>query len=121
MSIFLDNIKTEYEGELPFVRVKYEGAYNLAKTLDCGQCFRWERVNDDEWLGVAFGHLISVKQIDDELIIYNSTAEDFENIWCHYLALDEDYEKMFILSLCLLLTNDGADDSLIISLMYLLS
>ena len=34
---------------------------------------------------------------------------------------DEDYEKMFILSLCLLLTNDGADDSLIISLMYLLS
>ena len=34
---------------------------------------------------------------------------------------DEDYEKMFILSLCLLLTKDGADDSLIMSLMYLLS
>ena len=94
MSIFLDNIKTEYEGELPFVRVKYDGAYNLAKTLDCGQCFRWERVNDDEWLGVAFGRLISVKQIDDELIIYNSTAEDFNDIWCHYFALDEDYEKI---------------------------
>ena len=34
---------------------------------------------------------------------------------------DDDYEKMFILSLCLLLTKDGADDSLILSLMYLLS
>lgn len=32
----------------------------------------------------------------------------------------DDYEKMFILSLCLLLTKDGADESLIMALMYLL-
>ena len=32
----------------------------------------------------------------------------------------DDYEKMFILSLCLLLTKDGADEALIMSLMYLL-
>ena len=94
MSKFFYDIKTEYESELPFVRVKYEGAYDLAKTLDCGQCFRWERVGDDEWLGVAFGKLISVKQIENELIIYNSTKEDFDNIWCHYFALDEDYEAI---------------------------
>lgn len=86
-------IKTEYDGELPFVRVKYEGTYNLDKTLDCGQCFRWEKVND-EWIGVAFNSLISVKQIDDELIIYNATKEDFCNTWCHYFALDEDYEAI---------------------------
>ena len=94
MDKFFKDIKTEYEGELPFVRVRYYGAYNLAKTLDCGQCFRWERVNDEEWLGVAFGRLVSVKQIDDELIIYNSTKEDFYNIWCHYFALDEDYDAI---------------------------
>ena len=34
---------------------------------------------------------------------------------------DDDYEKMFILSLCLLLTKEGVDDSLIMSLMYILS
>jgi hypothetical protein len=33
----------------------------------------------------------------------------------------EEYEKMFILSLCLLLTKDGADESLIMALMYLLA
>lgn len=33
----------------------------------------------------------------------------------------DDYEKMFILSLSLLLTKDGADESLIMALMYLLS
>jgi N-glycosylase/DNA lyase len=94
MSKFLKNIKTEYEGELPFVKVRYEGAYNLAKTLDCGQCFRWERVTDDEWLGVAFGRLISIKQVENELIIYNTTKEDFDAIWCHYFALDEDYDAI---------------------------
>ena len=94
MKKFFEDIKTEFEGELPFVRVRYDGAYNLAKTLDCGQCFRWEKVSDDEWLGVAFGKLISVKQLENELIIYNSTAEDFDSIWCHYFALDEDYEAM---------------------------
>ena len=94
MSKFFNNIKTEYEGNLPFVRVKYSGAYNLAKTLDCGQCFRWERVSDYEWLGVAFGRLISIAQADAELIIYNCTKEDFETLWAHYLALDEDYEAI---------------------------
>ena len=94
MSIFLDNIKTEYEGDLPFVRVEYSGAYNLAKTLDCGQCFRWEKVSDDEWLGVAFGRLISVKQEGKVLVIYNCTKEDFETFWAHYFALDEDYEAI---------------------------
>ena len=94
MSNFFKVIETEYEGELPFVRVRYEGVYNLAKTLDCGQCFRWERVSDDEWLGVAFERLISVKQVENELVIYNSTKEDFDNIWCYYFALDEDYEAI---------------------------
>ena len=94
MSNFFDIIEIAREGELPFVRVKVNGAYNLAKTLDCGQCFRWEMVDAEEWIGVAFGRLISVKQIDDELIIFNSTNDEFLNIWCHYFALDEDYEAI---------------------------
>ena len=94
MSNFLKNTKTEYEGQLPFVRVGFKGEYNLAKTLDCGQCFRWENIGNGEWLGVAFGRLISIKQDGNELIIYNSTAKDFNEIWCHYLALDEDYDEI---------------------------
>lgn len=93
-----DCVKTEYEGELPFVRVKYEGAYNLAKTLDCGQAFRWERVLDSEYetefIGVAHGKLISVAQSECGLIIFNITAEEYESLWRHYFALDEDYEAI---------------------------
>ena len=98
MSKFFDIIEHNYENLLPFVRVKYSGEYNLAKTLDCGQCFRWERVtetkHETEWIGIAYGKLISVAQDGDELIFYNVDKADFENLWCHYFALDEDYEKI---------------------------
>lgn len=98
MSIFLNEIKTEYDVLMPFVRVKYRGRYDLAKTLECGQCFRWERVegsrHEVEFIGVALGELISVAQDGDELIIYNATKEDFEAKWCHYFALDEDYDAI---------------------------
>lgn len=33
----------------------------------------------------------------------------------------DDYEKMFILSLCLLLTKEGTDESIVFALMYLLT
>lgn len=98
MIISSQNIKTEYEGKLPYVRVRYSGTYNLAKTLDCGQCFRWERVENSsystELVGVAHGKLISVAQDGDELIIYNTTAEEYKELWMHYFALDEDYDAI---------------------------
>ncbi len=98
MSKNLLQIKTEYEGALPFVRVRYEGAYDLAKTLDCGQAFRWERVSDSkydtEFIGVAYGRLISVAQTGGELFIFNTTAEEYKTLWEHYFALDEDYEAI---------------------------
>ena len=92
------NISLGNEGGLSFARVKYEGAYDLAKTLDCGQCFRWERVENSahecEFIGVAYGTLISVAQDGDVLTIYNTNKEDLENIWLHYFALDEDYDAI---------------------------
>ena len=33
----------------------------------------------------------------------------------------EDAERMFLLSLCLLLSNEGADESVILALMYLMT
>lgn len=95
---FSNSVKTEYEGDLPYVRVRYTGAYNLGKTLECGQCFRWERVAKsryaEEYIGVAYGHLISVASDGDELLIFNCTADEYEIIFKHYFGIDEDYDKI---------------------------
>lgn len=98
MSKFWEVVEFDYDKLLPFVRIKYKGAYDLAKTLDCGQAFRWEKLENSrheiEFVGVALGELISVAQDGEELIIYNATVKDFEEKWCHYFALDEDYEAI---------------------------
>ncbi|MBO5845304.1 MAG: hypothetical protein J6Q77_01535, partial [Clostridia bacterium] len=69
--------------------------FDVCKVFDCGQCFRFEPVRETaheaEFSGVAMGRFISVAQDGDAVTVYNSTLEDFDRIWRHYLALDVDY------------------------------
>ena len=86
---------TQIKGALSAVRVRYDGAFDVLKTFDCGQCFRFDRVENSEheveFSGVAHGKFISFAQDKDELYIYNTTEEEVERVWRHYLGLDVDY------------------------------
>lgn len=66
---------------------------DLAQTLDCGQAFRWEE-QDGKWQGVAFGKFLELEIKDSVIILYNTTEEDFNNIWCDYFDLERDYGKI---------------------------
>lgn len=90
-----------FEGErnsLPCVRVAELGDFSVFKSFDCGQCFRFNAISDSELDcevgGVALGKYVSFGMAGDELVITGSTAEDYRNIWEHYLALDEDYASL---------------------------
>ncbi len=89
---------TAGELDVPFVKIEYFGAYDLAKTLDCGQAFRWEKVESSrhecEFAGVALGRFISIAQDGGTLTIYNTTKDEFFSLWHHYFALDEDYDAI---------------------------
>ena len=67
--------------------------FNLSLCLDCGQAFRW-RNDGSKWHGVAFGKYITIEQTKTELVFYNCTEEDFENIWKTYFDLDCDYTQI---------------------------
>ena len=83
------------EGDGCAVEVRGSNLPDPDKTFDCGQCFRFEKVNnsrhESEWVGVAFGRYVSFAKDGDRLYIYNSTEADFEKIWRPYLDLDTDY------------------------------
>ena len=68
---------------------------DVGKTFDCGQCFRFEKVENSrhecEYSGVAFGRFVAFANDGDTLYAYNSTEEEFFDVWCGYLGLDEDY------------------------------
>ena len=85
-------------GGLYRVSVRTNGNFDVGKIFDCGQCFRFDRVessvHETEYSGVAHGRVVSFGQDGDMLYIYNSTEEDYENIWRRYLGLDVDYGEI---------------------------
>lgn len=75
------------------------GDFSVFRTFDCGQCFRFDPVDDGAYKnqveGIAYGKYVSFAdgERDGEIMIYSS-AGDFEKIWYKYLALDMDYDAI---------------------------
>ena len=68
--------------------------FDLEQTLECGQCFHFVKLGDEEYGLTAYGKLLHIKQTGDELIFYNTSGEDFEKIWRKYFDLDRDYSSI---------------------------
>ncbi|MBR2613392.1 MAG: DNA-3-methyladenine glycosylase 2 family protein, partial [Clostridia bacterium] len=91
-------ISENFIGSYPFVRIDGVSELDIEKIFDCGQCFRFERVENSrhasEFSGVAYGRFVSFAQDGDTLYIYGSDLADFEAVWRGYLDLDRDYREV---------------------------
>lgn len=81
------------------VRIDGLNNFKISQIFDCGQCFRFDPVSTPrhvcEFEGVAYGRYIRLGQdTPDSVTIYNTTEEEYEKIWRHYLALDLDYGEV---------------------------
>lgn len=79
--------------------VNMPGYYSLKDTMECGQCFRYELVREDEeiteYVIPVADVLIDVGQTKPgELIFFGLSDEDFENVARPYFTLDTDYEAI---------------------------
>lgn len=63
---------------------------DLAKTFECGQCFRWDADDKGIYSGVVAGHFAKIKEEDNNIFI-KSTNEDHD-FWNNYFDLYSDYE-----------------------------
>ena len=68
--------------------------FDIKQILECGQCFRWDKISDTNYIIVAYGTVIEVLQEGDKATIYNSNEEDFNNIWINYFDLERDYDEI---------------------------
>ena len=69
--------------------------FDLPHTLDCGQAFRWEEKENGIWKGVAFNKYLELEKLSDgTVILYNTTEEDFKNIWTEYFDLNRNYTEI---------------------------
>lgn len=62
--------------------------------FECGQCFRWDREEDNSYTVVANRKVINVILENNNLIIKNSNIDDVEEFWIDYFDLKKDYEKI---------------------------
>lgn len=67
---------------------------NIPLCLDCGQAFRWKETEDGFWQGIACGKFLSLKQEGNTVTFYNTTKDDFLNLWQKYFDLERDYKRI---------------------------
>ena len=75
------------------------GEYSLSDTMECGQCFRYERIERgdgiDEYMTVTRGKLLRIAQTKrGELIFPGMDDETFEAVARPYFSLDTDLEAV---------------------------
>lgn len=81
----------EYDNYLVIEEVKN---FKLKQIFECGQCFRFHKISDTNYITVAFERVIELEEDGNDIKIYNSNKEDLENIWIDYFDLNRDYSEI---------------------------
>ena len=66
----------------------------LPDTFDCGQCFRWDRLDDKSYIGVAMGKALKISMGNKTVILHDTSEQDFRNIWQTYFDFDRNYGEV---------------------------
>lgn len=77
-----------------YTKVSDFGQINLELTLDCGQAFRWERLPDGSFYGIADSKETRVKKEGASLLFLNTSEEDVRDFWVNYFDLTDDYDAV---------------------------
>lgn len=66
----------------------------LSQILECGQCFHFDKTDNEEYDIIAFDKALHIKQAGSSLTLYETSLEDYENIWRLYFDMENDYENI---------------------------
>ncbi len=79
------NIESFNEG----IIIKDVENFELDHIFECGQCFRWNKQANGNYIGVAYGKVIEIEKKDKDVKIYNINEEEFNKIGVIILTLKE--------------------------------
>ncbi|MBP0979534.1 MAG: DNA-3-methyladenine glycosylase 2 family protein [Oscillospiraceae bacterium] len=66
--------------------------FDIIKTFESGQCFRWNQQDDGSYIGVVGNSVITVYQENNKIIFKNLLVTEYKNKIIRYFDLDTDYE-----------------------------
>jgi len=67
--------------------------FHIGQTLECGQCFNFYEIGQDEYVICAMGRLLHVSQTEKTVTFHDISMEDAK-VWIHYFDLDRDYGEI---------------------------
>ena len=53
-------------------------SFVISQTLECGQCFRFEKIDEENYVVIAFGRILNIYQSGDEIVFADTTESDFK-------------------------------------------
>lgn len=68
--------------------------FDLEQTFMCGQCFRWNKLSDNTFSGVAFGKMLKISLLDGKFVLHGVTQADYYDIWEKYFDISRDYGEI---------------------------
>ena len=74
--------------------IKNQDSFELEDIFDCGQCFRWNKNEDNSYTGVIKNAVLNVKKINNEIIFRGICNKDISEIVKQYFDLDRDYQEI---------------------------
>ena len=80
--------------EKDYILIEGVKNFKLKQTFECGQCFRFHKISDTNYITVAFERVIELEEDENNIKIYNSNIEDVEKIWIKYFDLERDYSEI---------------------------
>lgn len=69
----------------------YEDSFKVDHIFECGQCFNFNKEEDDSYTAVFLGRIINLKEEEDHTLIRNVSLDDFYEIFYDYFDLGTDY------------------------------
>lgn len=74
--------------------IKNCNTFELKDIFECGQCFRFNKQEDESYTGVIGNNVINVKKIDNEIHIKSVGQDNLEELVVNYFDLNRDYEQI---------------------------
>lgn len=69
-------------------------SFNLRDIFECGQCFRWNKEDDESYIGVIENNVLNVKNIENKIIFKGICNGNIQEIVTNYFDLNRDYTKI---------------------------
>ncbi len=67
--------------------------FDLKQTLECGQCFRYQKLDENSYIIVARERVLKIEQ-DNNFFTFYTSEEEFHSIWEDYFDLKNDYKAI---------------------------